>query len=254
MKKIRVIVVDDESPSVERMKEVLSVIGVVEVVGTCSSGREAISLIKRERPDLVFLDIQMPDMDGFTILEQLDEKETPFVVFVTAYDEHAIRAFEVSAIDYILKPYDEARIKKVIARVNKAMKTNVAKRKTSTILPSYRGESGFHNRMFIKKNARIIVVKTSEIDWVEAKGDYVSLHFGAYTHLIHETLTGIESRLDPARFVRIHRSIIANIDRIREFLPVVSGDHIVKLQGGKELRMSRMYSERVFRLIKKAPS
>ncbi|HET6204972.1 MAG TPA: response regulator [Planctomycetota bacterium] len=250
MSRLRVLLVDDEPLARERLGTLLREEPDVEIVGECAGGREAIEAIRRERPDLVFLDVQMPEVDGFGVLEGLGGETAPAVIFVTAYEEHALRAFEVHALDYLLKPFDRRRFREALERARARVEN--------------RGTEGFDGRLRalleclpprplerfpVKAGGRIVFVRAEEIDFVEANGNYVRLRVGGKGHLLRETMASLEGRLDPARFVRIHRSTIVNLDRVRELEPLFHGDYAVRLRDGTRLTMSRGYRARLERAL-----
>lgn len=263
-RRIRAIVVDDEPAARRGVRLLVERDPAFEVVGEAGGGAEAVQLVRREQPDLMFLDVHMPGCDGFEALAQLDPANTPAIVFVTAYDEYALRAFEVSAVDYLLKPYDDARFGAALQRA----KEDVRRRHTETVntrlvqLLEYlqqtgaRGaasrEEGAGDRILVKSSGEIFFLKAEEIDWIEAEGDYMKFHVAGRAHLMRETMARLEARLDPKRFIRIHRSTIVNIDRLRKLSPSFAGEYAVVLQDGTKLKLSRGYHERIAALLKQA--
>ena len=229
---LRVLIVDDEELARQRLRRLLRPEADLEVVGECSGGREAIAAIGELAPDLVFLDVQMPEVDGFDVLQALGGAG-PQVVFVTAYDDHAIRAFDVDAVDYLVKPVAPERLRRAVVRAR-------AGRRPPPGSPQAPAE-----RILVKEEGRMFFVPAADIDWVEACGNYVKLHIGARTHLVRETMNSLEARLDARRFGRIHRSTIVNLDRIGEMTLWFSGDYLVRLADGTELKLSRWYRERL---------
>lgn len=262
--RLRTVIIDDEPAARRGVRLLLARDARVVVVGEASSGTEALVLIRREKPDLVFLDVQMPDGDGFEVLRQLGTEHAPAVVFVTAYDEHALRAFEVNAVDYLLKPYDDARFFAAVARAAETIR----RRRTDGVnerlvqLLDYLQTTGANRtpgpaeaeseRILIKSSGEIFFLKACEIDWIEAEGDYMKFHVGGRAHLMRETMARLEARLDPARFIRIHRSTIVNLDRVRKLSPSFGGDYTVVLHDGTSLKLSRGYHERIDTLLKQA--
>ena len=259
--RIRAIIVDDEPTARRGVRLLLERDTAVEIVGEASSGTEAAELIRREKPDLVFLDVQMPGADGFEALSRIDPEHAPAVIFVTAYDEHALRAFEVNAVDYLLKPYDDARFSAALYRA----KEEIRRRQTDhmnarlTQLLDYlqQGRAAAKEekpgeRILIKSSGEIFFLKAEEIDWIEAEGDYMKFHVNGRTHLMRETMARLEARLDPKRFIRIHRSTIVNIDRLRKLSPSFAGEYAVVLHDGTKLKLSRGYHERIATLLKQA--
>jgi len=260
--RVRVIIVDDEPTARRGVRLLLERDGSVDIVGEAASGPEAIDLIHRENPDLAFLDVQMPGGDGFEVLAKLDPAATPVVIFVTAYDEHALRAFEVSAVDYLLKPYDDARLNAALLRG----KDEVRRRKTDSVnsrltqLLDYLQQNGAraesakpdapNDRILLRSSGEIFFLKAEEIDWIEADGDYMKFHVAGRTHLMRETMARLEARLEPQRFIRIHRSTIVNLDRLRKLSPSFAGEYVVVLSDGTKLKLSRGYHERIAAVMK----
>jgi two-component system LytT family response regulator len=228
-------VADDEPIARARMLALLRDEPDIEVVGECATGPQAMSVIERTSPDLVFLDIQMPQIDGLTLARTLG-RTMPAVVFVTAYDEYALGAFEVHALDYLLKPYSADRFKSALVHARQHLS---ARQKSGSPSPSYERR----DRLVIKSSGRIYFVRTRDIDWCEANGNYVRLHVGAQTHLVRGTMAHIEAQLDQAQFVRIHRSTIVNVDRIQELQLSFGGEYVVLLHDKTRLTLSRGYRE-----------
>ena len=240
--KIRVLIVDDEPLARKRIKRMLGGDPEVEVIGDCASGRQALAMMRESEPDLVFLDIQMPEMDGFSVLEAIAPERLPFIIFVTAYDQYALRAFEFYALDYLLKPFDRARFEKAMQRARERIskeKGDELNQRTIALLEEIKARSEYLGRLVIKSGGRVFFIKTDEIDWIEAEGKYVRLHVGRESHLLREAIGGLEAQLDPARFLRIHRSTIVNIDRIQELQPWFHNEYRVILRDGTELMLSR---------------
>jgi two-component system, LytTR family, response regulator len=252
--KIRTIIVDDVKLARTRIRLLIKD-GEIEIIAECKNGREAIEAIRNLKPDLVILDIQMPKIDGFEVVETIGAENMPTVIFATAYDEFAVRAFEVNAIDYLLKPFDEERLAKAIARVKREFtKEKPAigiEEKLRRLLKEVRTEEQYLRRIPVKSSRGTIFVQTGEIDWIGAAGNYLELHTGQKIHLIRESLSKIEQELDPKMFVRIHRSVIVNLDRIKSLHPLFNGDHLIILHDGSELNVSRTYNEKLLsRLLK----
>ena len=261
--RLRTVIVDDEPAARRGVRLLLERDRGVEIVGEAGGGAEAAELIKREKPDLVFLDVQMPGCDGFEALGKIGTGAAPAVVFVTAYDEHALRAFEVNAVDYLLKPYDDARFAAALQRakneVRRRQSDNVNARLTQLLdylqhdvarQPPKEEPAG--DRILVKSSGEIFFLKAEEIDWIEAEGDYMKFHVGGRAHLMRETMARLESRLDPRRFIRIHRSTIVNIDRLRKLSPSFAGEYAVILHDGTKLKLSRGYHERIATLLKQS--
>ena len=243
---IRTIVVDDEPLARERLRVLLDAAPGFAVVEECGDGAVAVAAITRERPDLVFLDVQMPEMDGFEVLAALPAERMPRVIFVTAYDEHAIRAFDVHALDYLLKPFDRARFAASLARVRTELARDQAAgsdgvRSLRDDLVGRRADG----RLVARSGGRVLFIPTSDIDCVEAAGNYVKLHGECGTVLLRETMAAIEQRLTTGRFVRISRSTIVNADRIRAIEPAAHGDSVVILLDGTKLKLSRRLRDTV---------
>ena len=261
--KIRVAIVDDEELSRERMRTLLSEHADIEVVAECADGAEALRAIDDKNPDLVFLDVQMPEVDGFEVVEALEHGDadapenagkTPAIVFVTAHDDHALKAFEIHALDFLLKPFDEARFEKTLSRARRHLQQSreTVDARLLALLEDLRSErhgQRHSDRLIVKSGGRVFFLRTEEIDWVEAAGNYVRLHARSESHLLRESMKNMESRLDPNTFVRIHRSAIVNIDRVKELEPWFHGEYIVIMRDGTRLTASRVYSDRLSALI-----
>jgi two-component system, LytTR family, response regulator len=247
MGKIKTIVVDDERPARVRLLELLNREADIDVIGTAADGREAIDLIREARPDLVFLDVQMPALDGFGVLQALTQDELPVVVFVTAYDKYAIQAFDAHAIDYLLKPFSDQRFEIAIKRARKYLGTPEARAQAEQLTAatqerrSVDGRSGYLDRVVVKASGNVVFLDVDDVDWIEAAGVYVYLHAGPRVHLYRSSVTQLLQRLDPRRFVRVHRSAAVNMARIRELRARSHGDFTVVLQNGTEVAMSRGY-------------
>jgi two-component system, LytTR family, response regulator len=246
--KIRALIVDDEELARDRIASLLAEQNDVEVVGTCSDGPSAVEAIERERPDLVFLDVQMPGMDGFEVIENLDRDHIPAVVFVTAHDAHAIRAFEIHALDFLLKPFDQTRFEKALERARAQLsrdKSSTIDSRLMSLLEELRDERKYPERLIVKSSGRVFFVRAEDIDWVEASGNYVKIHTKNEAHLLRESMKNMEAKLDPKIFVRIHRSAIVNIDRIKELEPWFHGEYVVIMRDGTRLTASRVFSDRL---------
>ena len=268
--KIRTLVVDDEPLARRRLARLLEEEEGVEVVGVCATGRDAVERIREQEPELVFLDVQMPEMDGFGVLRELEAERLPAVVFVTAYDRYAIQAFEVHALDYLLKPYTPARLSAAVQRAARQLhgpghstdrlaelldhlererRALAARVEGGAAAPAASAPSApppaHTGRLLVKDGERMFFVPVERVDWLEAEGNYVRLHCGGEAHLVRGTLGGMEEQLDPRRFTRIHRSTIVNVDRVKEVRPWFAGDYLVKLQDGTDLRLSRRYRDRL---------
>jgi two-component system LytT family response regulator len=233
--KIRTLVVDDEPVARARVLSLLRDESDIEVVGECATGPQAISAIETASPDLVFLDIQMPQMNGLELARTLGAT-MPAVVFVTAYDEYALRAFEVHALDYVLKPFSAARFKAALMHARQHLSQRRAQGSRDAV-------TARRERLVVKSSGRIYFVRTKEIDWCEASGNYVRIHVGQQTHLVRGTMGYIESQLDPAQFVRVHRSTIVNVDRIQELHSSFNGEYVILLHDKTRLTLSRGYRD-----------
>ncbi|MDQ3745256.1 MAG: LytTR family DNA-binding domain-containing protein [Acidobacteriota bacterium] len=252
---LRVLIVDDEPLARRGIRARLKAFFDVSVVGECEDGEAALEAISRHSPDLVFLDVQMPGLSGFDVIGRLPKGRVPFVVFLTAYDQYALRAFEVRALDYLLKPIDDERFTEAVKRARgqiKLQRAGTLEQRLRALLAEHSSQTkpGRHAERFaIRTGTRIAFVLAEEIDWIEAAGDYAGLHVGKRTHLLRETLNSLETRLDPSRFVRIHRSTIVRASRIRELQALPNREFVVRLQDGTDLRASRSYRERLDRWL-----
>lgn len=245
--KLRVFIVEDEPLAREKMRTMLRKDTDIEVVGEAADGKQAVEGIKQRRPDLLFLDVQIPGMDGFRVLESLKTERLPMVIFVTAYDQYALRAFEFYALDYLLKPFDRQRLSKALDRAKSQVRKDRGVHMNDGILELLRElkEKPKHlSRIAIRTDGRVFFVKAEEVDWIGAEGNYVSLHMGKESYLLRETISNMESQMDPARFLRIHRSTIVNIDRVKELQPWFHGEYRVLLRDGTQLVLSRSYREK----------
>jgi two-component system LytT family response regulator len=247
MEKIRAVVVDDEMPARTRLLELLEKQSDVKVVAAVRSGQEAVPLIRSEAPDLVFLDIQMPGMDGLTVLRQVTPQYMPLTIFVTAYDKYAIQAFEAHALDYLLKPFSDERFESALQHAREQMRTQAAGElslRLARLLEKPDGPAeglGYLERIAIKFTGRVIFLEVRDIDWIEAAGVYVYLHVGSKAHLYRATVGQLQERLNPKNFIRVHRSTIINTDRILELKPRTHGDYGIILKDRTELTLSRGY-------------
>ena len=247
--KIRTLVIDDEPLARERLAKLLRAEPDIEVVGEATNGRDAVALIRKAKPDLIFLDVQMPELDGFGVLSELNADERPAVVFVTAYDKFALKAFDVHAVDYLLKPFDKERFQTALRRALDHLKRNQPKQiheQLSALLNELR-PAAQSDRIAVKGQGRVVFLKTSDIDWVEAADNYVNLHVGKESHLLRETMSSIETRL-PKEFLRISRSTIVNTERIAELQPLFHGEYSVILRDGTRLTLSRSHRDKLQQL------
>ena len=264
---IRTILVDDEPLAIEGLKLRLEPFDDIEIVDTCSNGREAIRSIKTHKPDLVFLDIQMPGFDGFSVIQGLMEVEPPLVVFVTAYQDHALRAFEADAVDYLMKPVDEARLADTLDRVRQrlaekrgAEEASQLKEVLAEVAPEAMEEhvsaesadhaaSRYEKMINIKDRGQIFRVDVDTIEQVEAAGDYMCIKTADNTLILRETMKDLEKRLDPRRFQRVHRSTIVNLDQVRQVKPHTNGECFLVLGSGQQVKVSRSYRDVVARFV-----
>jgi two-component system, LytTR family, response regulator len=249
---IRTVLVDDEALALARLRRLLEPEADVAIIAECTSGRAAIEAVETLRPELLFLDVQMPEVDGFGVLDGIAATSMPFVVFVTAFDAHAVRAFEVCAVDYLLKPIDAERVQQTVARVRAARDQATAAQRYATlraIVEDVRPHRGV-GRLLIREDGRVRPVRTSEIDWIDAIGNYARLHVHGRTHMMRMSLRAVEQALDPDRFCRVHRSLVINIERLAELQPHGSGDSIAVLSDGARLRVSRRYREELERRLR----
>ncbi len=249
--KIRTLIVDDEFLARDRLRQLLQDNPEIELIGECGDGAEAVAAIQEKKPDLVFLDIQMPELDGFEVLAQLDLDPMPVVVFVTAHDKFALKAFEVHAVDYLLKPFDRERFQTALSRALERAKHRDASaiaQRQGAVLAQLRSSQKPVDRLAVKSGGRVVFVKLDDIDWIESAHNYVELHVDKQSHLLRETLNSIEARLPSEKFVRISRSVIVNIDRIKELEPLFYGEYNVTLRNGTRLTLSRRYRDKLHQL------
>ncbi|MEM7351166.1 MAG: LytTR family DNA-binding domain-containing protein [Acidobacteriota bacterium] len=268
MEAIRVLIADDEPPARSRLRHLLTPLRDVEIVAESASGRETVAAIQARLPDLVFLDVQMPDLDGFDVVREIGPREMPTVIFVTAFDQYALRAFEACALDYLLKPFDDERFVGALERAREAVRRarldglcgklqalleetpSSQALRAAPAAPSEVNEHDVADRLVIRSAGRVLLVETADIDWIEGAGSYVRLHLGSRSHLLRQTLRHLEMQLDAECFVRIHRSTMVNRKRVRELRPRSHGESVVVLRDGTELKLSRSYRDRLDRLIR----
>ena len=254
MTRIRALIVDDESVARRRIRRLLSSDAEVTVIGECADGAGAVETIARERPDLVFLDIQMPERDGFEVVRALDPNTLPAIVFVTAFDRYALQAFEVHAIDYLLKPFTPERFRTALQRAKERLHSRSVDASLASFALALRERPQYLSRLSVRTGGRIVFVDLGTIDWIEAEDNYVRLHAGTRSYLHRESLTALEKQLDPERFARIHRSAIVQTDRIAELHPATHGDMDIVLRTGKTLPLSRTYRDRVLNARPRPPA
>lgn len=253
---IRTLIVDDEPPARNKLRALLTQEKDLEIVGEAKDGDEAVKRIGELKPDLVFLDVQMPELDGFGVLRALPADSVPAVIFVTAHDAFALKAFEVHAIDYLLKPFDRSRLAQALDHARQILQRRQSGRPDSQLVQllaelESQQSSRPLDRIAVKDAGRILLVKIKDVDWIQAADNYVELHAGKTTHLHRETLTALEARLSPDQFVRISRSVVVNIERIRELQPLFHGDYSVLLQDGTQLTLTRSYRSKLSQLLDK---
>ncbi len=249
--KIKTLIVDDEALARERLRQLLGGEAEIEIAGECGDGGTAVERIRETAPDLVFLDVQMPELDGFGVLAALGTETLPVVVFVTAHDRFALQAFEVHAVDYLLKPFDRERFKKALERAMQAVRQRTGgglDQRLAALLQEFKPAPKAAERLAVKTGDRVLLLRVEELDWIKAADNYVELHKGRETHLLRETLNALEARLPAEKFVRISRSVIVNVERVRELKPLFSGEYTVVLENGTELGLTRGYRENLPRL------
>ena len=252
--KITALIVDDEALARKFIRRMLKEEHDVEVMGECNNGKSAVGLIQKHKPDIVFLDVQMPAMDGFAVLDAIGVEQLPEVIFTTAYEKYAIRAFELHALDYLLKPFDQTRFRDAMRhakeRLNQRQQED-GRLQISALLENVKSRAKYLERLIIKADGRISFLSASEINWIEADDKYVHLHTAKASRMVRQTLSAMETQLDPKKFQRIHRSAIVNVERIKELEPTFNGEHVVHLEDGTKLTLSRTYREKLFELLGK---
>jgi two-component system LytT family response regulator len=251
--KITTLIVDDEPLARRNLRLLLEQDPQIAIVDECRNGREAVKAIKSFSPDLIFLDIQMPEMDGFDVLEKVGAENINAIIFVTAFDQYAVKAFEVHALDYLLKPFDDSRFQSALAQAKHQIEQHSMNKLSKKLLALLEGRESsrepiatrkkYLSRLMIKLANRVILLNVNEIDWIEADGNYAKLHVGRKSHLLREKMNELEAQLNPQKFVRIHRSIIVNLDRVKEMHPHFNGDYILVLEDGAQLKLSRTRRE-----------
>jgi len=253
--RIRTLIVDDEPLARRNLRVLLERDPQIEILEECRNGREAVKAINTLSPDLIFLDIQMPEMDGFDVLARVGPEHIHAIIFVTAFDQYALKAFDVHALDYLLKPFDDERFARALERAKSQIAAREINQLSGRLLAlleereterkGSKREERYLTRLMIKAASRVMLLKVDEIDFIEADGNYAKLHTGRKTHLLREKMNDLEGRLDPAKFVRIHRSIIVNLERIKEMHPHFNGDYVVVLEDGRQLKLSRTRREQL---------
>jgi len=245
---LKTLIVDDEPLAREGLRMLLAEDPEIAAIHEAKDGREAVAAISSARPDLVFLDVQMPEMDGFAVVAQVGAERMPAVVFVTAHDRYAIQAFEINAIDYLLKPVTGERFRQALARAKERLASRPAgdaSRQILSLLETMASPRHYLKRLAVRSAGKTVFVNVEDVDWVEAAENYVQLHAGRAGHLIHVTMNTLETSLDPEIFVRIHRSVIVNVKRIKELQPALHGEYVVTLESGVRLQSGRMYNAKL---------
>lgn len=239
---LRALIVDDEPLARKRIRRLLANEPDISIMGECGSGREAVQVIQGTCPDLLFLDIQMPEVDGFEVLQAIQVKQMPTIIFTTAYDQHALKAFEVHALDYLLKPFKQERFKDAVRRAKIQFAKNgshAASPGLAALIERLQARQNYLDRFMVKSSSRVVLVKANEVDWIESAANYALLHAGDQTHIVRETMQDLELKLSPKTFQRISRSMIVNMERIKELQPMGKGQYVIILTNGKRLAMSR---------------
>jgi two-component system LytT family response regulator len=262
--KNRALIVDDEPLAREVIRAWLQPHSEITLLGEATNGWEAVAAIQQQQPDLVFLDVQMPDLDGFGVLHEITAARLPSIIFVTAYDQFAVRAFEVHALDYLLKPFTRARFDQALQRarqqLSQVQEGNLDQRLRALLADCARvysheaqeektTASKYFDRLAVKESGKVLLLKTGDIDWIEAAGDYVCLHVARKSHLFNESMSNLLAKLDPSRFVRIHRSTVVNLERVKELHPHFNGEYFILLHDGTQLKLSRTYRESLQSLL-----
>ncbi len=244
---IRALIVDDEPLARDGLRAALACHADVRVVGECADGASAVEAIRKHKPDLVLLDVQMPGVDGFAVLERVGFDAVPSVVFVTAHDEHAVRAFDVHAVDYLLKPFSDDRLARALDRVRSAT-ARPSSATMASVVDDYRGSAdgrGFRKRLLVREGERVVFVRTDDIEWLEADGNNIRVHTADAAYALRATLSGTLEELDPSRFVRTHRSAAVNLDYVDELRTWVGADAVAVLKSGAQVKVSRQYREQL---------
>lgn len=247
------LIVDDEPLAREGLRVLLSRDPEVSAIREARDGREAVAAIRESHPDLVFLDVQMPEVDGFAVVRKIGPEHMPEVVFVTAHDQYAIQAFEINALDYLLKPVIEERFAKALERAKSRIRSNAAadsSRQIIGLLETIASPRTYPKRFAVRSTGKTVLVDVEDVDWMEAAENYVELHAGQLSHLLHVTMDTLEKSLNPEIFLRIHRSIIVNVGRIKDLRPSAHGEYVITLRDGARLQSGRIYSDRLRALIK----
>jgi two-component system LytT family response regulator len=247
MGKIRVVIIDDESPARRKIRRFLASDPDFEVVAEAATGLEAVDQIYAEKPDLIFLDIQMPGLGGFAVVEALDGKTMPHIVFTTAFDQFALKAFEVQALDYLLKPFEQSRFNRVLAHVKQLLAgpaPDLINERVTRLLEEVKPRRRYVERILVHADERAHLLAVEKIDWVESAKNYVGLHVGKESYLLRGTIEGFYERLDPAKFIRANRSHLVNIESIKELQPWFHGEYKIILKDGKAISWSRRFMDK----------
>ena len=248
MKKLHVLIIDDEPLARERIRRLLSDQSTVEILRECESGTDAIEAIHALKPDLIFLDVQMPEVDGFAVLAAIPSEARPAVIFTTAFDQFAVKAFEVHALDYILKPFDRERLLTAVEKARRSLKSDEAtdqQARLTRLIEEVRPAKPAPDRISVKSGGKITLLRPEDIDWIEASDNYVTLRVGKVSHMIRETMTSMESQLEGKKFLRVSRSTIVNVERVKELHSLFHGDYVIVLHDGTKLNASRNYREKL---------
>lgn len=247
---ITALIIDDEPLAREYIRALLKTDDEIKITGECGNGRDAAKLISANKPQLIFLDVQMPEVDGFSLLQKLDKDTLPAIIFTTAFEDYAIRAFEFHALDYLLKPFDAERFQKAVSFAKQRLLDRDQQAQETVqiteLLKNIEEKPKYLDRFLIKQNGRIIFLKISEIDFLRADDKYIQLHSGKSIHLVRQTLGAMRNQLNPQTFVQIHRSVIVNTERIKELEAMFNGDHTVVMENGAKLPLSRNYKTQLF--------
>jgi len=262
-KKVRALIVDDEPLARRTIRELLLKDQDIEIIGECNSGLEAVTLIAEQPPDLLLLDIQMPGLNGFETLAQIQPGRIPAIIFVTAYDQHALRAFEVHALDYLLKPFTDKRFEEMLRQAKAQIELREINAISKSLLSLLREQTApeparplkksFLNRFMIKAGGRVVFIKASDVDWIGADDYFIKLHVSGKSHLLRMSMNELEQKLDPEAFLRVHRSTIVNFDRVKELRQTSNGEYVVVLKDGVELKLSRGRRARLEQLLMSSP-
>jgi two-component system LytT family response regulator len=247
---IRALIVDDESLARDALREILEEDAAFQLLKDCKNGKEAVASIQRDKPDVVFLDVRMPVLDGFGVVEKIGVENMPLTIFVTAYDQFAIKAFESHALDYVLKPFDEDRFRKTIERMKRQLQMgSYADLETRLRSVLNVAKPKYQDRLPVRSGGRIVFLQTSDIRWIEAAGNYLKFVTKDEAVLMRGTMASLEGQLDPERFIRIHRSTIVNVSHVKELRPWYTGEYVVIMNGGKELTLARRYRHHLKRFV-----